>query len=206
MRGLFYFIAVSILSLTSCQNNPSPLKGKPKAKPHLTIVCFNGYEMTEAKKLGRELTAYYGIVVDSIKQDKLPAFTFYKPRSRYLADSILKYLKVYTLKSNYVLGLCHVDIGHQRGKIKDYGIFGLGYQPGLCAVASDCRIKRSKQVRNYATAFLCMNNVVRHELGHNFGLPHCNNKKCLLSAADGSISNIIIGYKKLCQKCHDIIY
>jgi archaemetzincin len=174
--------------------------------PHITLICFNGYEPSEAQKLGRELTAYYGIIVDSIKQDQLPTFTYFKPRNRYLTDSILKYLKRNTLKSNYVMGLCHVDIGHHRGKVKDYGIFGLGYQPGLCAVVSDWRIKHSKKVKNYTTEFLCMNNVVRHELGHNFGLPHCNNKKCLLSAADGSISNIIMGYKTLCQKCHDTIY
>lgn len=205
MRGLFYFICISI-GLIACQNNPSPLKGKPKQMPHLTIICFNGYEVTEARKLGKVLNTYYGLIIDSIRQDQLPAFAHYKPRNRYLADSLLKYLKRYTVKSNYVLGLCHVDIGHQQGNVKDYGIFGLGYEPGLCTVASDFRIKRSKQVHNYASEFSCMNNVVRHELGHNFGLSHCNNSNCLMSAANGSIKSIVSGYKTLCQKCHDKIY
>ena len=62
---------------------------------------------------------------------KFPKNSYYQPRNRYRADSIIKFLKLRTPENSVTIGLTNKDISATKGKIADFGIMGLGYRPVL---------------------------------------------------------------------------
>ena len=90
-------------------------------------------------------------------------------------------------KHNYIIGLSNEDI-----HIMDsYGFITwiYGYSGHLAGVASNYRIPDSVYKNFY---FI---NVILHEIGHIFGLPHCDNPSCLM-ITHGHLDNTI-----LCDRC-----
>jgi archaemetzincin len=131
----------------------------------------------------------------------LPVWAFYKPRYRFKADSLLKYLKN-ELPSGYtyILGITNKDISTKDDKHEDWGIFGLGFIGGPSCVVSDFRLKPSAADRAQLEDRLVK--VTLHELGHTFGLEHCTaDPKCLMEAANGTIQSVDQEKKYLCPKC-----
>jgi archaemetzincin len=107
-----------------------------------------------------------------------PKNTYYKERNRYRADSIIKFLNERTKDGFVTIGLTSKDISATRGKIKDFGIMGLGYTPGKACVASKFRLSKENADEQFYK-------IAIHELGHTQGLPHCPNKMCFMRDAEG---------------------
>lgn len=124
----------------------------------------------------------------------IPKTAFYKPRNRYRADTIIRYLKRITPENHVTIGLTSKDISHTKGNIPDYGIIGLGWTPGNSCVVSTYRLSKE----NKATQFFkfCL-----HELGHTTGLPHCSEKTCFMRDAEGG--NPTNEETDFCKKCKD---
>lgn len=128
---------------------------------------------------------------------------------RYRADSIIKFQqKDINGKIDYVLGLTSKDISVTKkddsGNIKkpeykyqDWGIMGLAYCPGESCIVSTFRIKH----KNKTVYFERLKKVAVHEFGHNLGLPHCPNKKCVMTDAVESVKTIDNAELKLCNDC-----
>lgn len=74
---------------------------------------------------------------------------------------------------------------------------GLGYQPGKSCVVSDFRFRSNNKELQQRR----LRNVTLHELGHNFGLPHCSNKFCIMTDANESIKTIDNESNTLCNDC-----
>ncbi len=129
---------------------------------------------------------------------------------RYRADQILEQFdKEIPDSIDYLLGFTHHDISttkrDQWGRIKqpeekytDWGILGLAYCPGTVCVISDFRT-RVKQ--NKAKSDDRIMKVALHELGHNFGLPHCPSEKCFMRDANESVKTIDEEALELCDPC-----
>jgi archaemetzincin len=111
----------------------------------------------------------------------------------------------------YILGLTKKDISttkrDQQGNIKepqekyrDWGIFGLGYMPGASCVASTFRLSTPQNKLTDRLQKVCI-----HELGHNLGLDHCENKHCVMTDAAESIKTIDQVNVDLCMVCKDKI-
>ena len=126
----------------------------------------------------------------------LPESTFYSPRNRYRADSIIKYLDHFASTDTVVIGLTSKDISTTKGDIKDWGIMGLGSQPGNVCVVSTYRLSKT----NLSSQ---LNQLTLHELGHTQGLPHCNNKECFMRDAEGS--NHFDEETSFCQSCKSFL-
>lgn len=127
---------------------------------------------------------------------KLPAAAYYPPRGRYRAEKLLADLNQVP-GFDHVIGITVRDISTQKGKIADWGIFGLGHMPGKSCVISTFRLSRkvervSPQQR--------LARVVFHEIGHTLGLPHCPAKSCLVADAEGAIASVDRG-KDFCASC-----
>lgn len=121
---------------------------------------------------------------------ELPDEAFYAPRKRYRAEKLLDFLEQYATDPDAkVLGLTEVDISTTGDTAPDWGIFGLGTVGGTSAVISSYRLKRRPKNREHVR--FRVSNVAVHEVGHTFGLQHCDEQavECVMIDAEGGIEN-----------------
>ena len=131
-----------------------------------------------------------------LKPIKFPQNTYYEPRNRYRADSIIKYLRTKPPNNCVTLALTNKDISVTKGKVADFGVMGLGYRPGNACVASSFRLNtKNKNEQFYKIAI--------HELGHTQGLKHCPDKTCFMRDAEGK--NPTNEEKDFCQNCKKVL-
>ena len=154
----------------------------------------------------------YGVNVVKIALRPLPQEAFVNIKTaRYRADKLIYWLKAEKPDSvDYILGLTNGDISFTKkdksGKTKqpvqryvDWGIFGLGYQPGASAIVSTYRLTNENQEKYIER----IQKVALHELGHNFGLPHCKTESCLMQDAAERIATIDNVRMELCAVCRE---
>ncbi len=131
-----------------------------------------------------------------LKPIPFPENSFYPPRNRYRADSIIAFLKTKTPENSVTLGLTTKDISVTKGKNPDFGVIGLGYRPGKACVASNFRLSAKNKIEQFYK-------VAIHELGHTQGLHHCPEKSCFMRDAEGG--NPTDEEKDFCPKCKDFL-
>ncbi|AWH85767.1 Zn-dependent protease [Flavobacterium album] len=199
-----YILLITLLVLLSCSD---------KSVSETTIVGIIPYKGISDEKIAmlREaITEYYGIETKLLPEKELPKEAFIAIKSpRYRADSLIAIQQRNMPEGmDYILGLTESDISvtkkEKDGSIKkpewkynDFGIMGLAYCPGKSCIVSGFRLKhKDKEVH-----FGRFRKVVIHELGHNFGLPHCPNKKCVMTDAVEKIATIDNARPELCEDC-----
>ena len=127
---------------------------------------------------------------------------------RYCADTILHDLAM--SNNPVILALTQKDlyttVRDDKGAIKTpaykyavWGIFGLGDCPGKASVLSDFRLHCADTARYYHR----LRTIALHELGHNFGLPHCPNPHCIMNDANEKIATIDNSSNDYCRSCRD---
>jgi archaemetzincin len=138
----------------------------------------------------------------------LPAQTtpekFYIPAIQsYSGDSVLLFVSRFK-KDDFIniVGITHKNlyiIKNSPGNVGYFepGIFGNAYLSGGCAVVSDYKLGGiTDQEYNYA-----LRNIIIHEMGHSFGLPHCQNTSCIMSEQNGTKVVLIKGNLDFCSLC-----
>lgn len=192
-----------LISLLSCNQ-------KISKETVVGIQSYRGFSASKTDTIAKTIATYYNVktVVLPVKELPKSAFTNYKA-PRYRADSLIKIqnrLLADTL--SYVLGLTDKDICitkyEKDGSIKkpinrytDFGIMGLAYCPGKSCVVSTFRL----QHKDSKIHFSRLKKVAVHEFGHNLGLPHCSNKKCVMTDAVESVGTIDHANLDLCLDC-----
>jgi len=121
-------------------------------------------------------------------------------KNRYEAGRILR---KFNSKQNLLI-ITEKDIACRKGDVKEWGIFGLGYRPGVTCVVSTCRIKRkvSREVFHERIEKICL-----HEIGHNLGLDHCKSgdTRCMMNDANGTIKEVDGEQIFFCKNCRKIL-
>lgn len=132
--------------------------------------------------------------IKTLTKVNIPDSCYYKPRNRYRAEKILKFLKQnYGGSHDYVIAVTDKDISTSVHGAEDYGIQGLSYVSGNVSVISTYRVKNKNLLWKLAA----------HEFSHGyFSLPHCPNKdpKCLMKDAEGSNPHFE-SKETLCDSC-----
>ncbi|MFT5779607.1 MAG: archaemetzincin [Crocinitomicaceae bacterium] len=210
--GAKLFIAtVASLSIIACTPSTDALGGKSPAEVQLAIQPFGAMEGDLLDTVLSSIKASYGFEVTLLPVIELPESAFINVKSpRYRADTLLSYLKRIKQESfDYILGLTAKDISSTKldvdGNVKlpksryeDWGIFGLGYRPGLVCVISTFRLKNPN--RNLFIERLIK--VCLHEIGHNLGLPHCTiGERCVMRDAAETIRTVDNVDAALCEHC-----
>ena len=175
----------------------------------IAIQPFESFSSKEAKIIQQEIAEFYHVNVTLLKPIELPKNAYINVKSsRYRADTLIRFLRN-NIDRNYdfVIGLTDKDISTTKHsnrstktikeptyKYADWGIFGLGFMPGKSCIVSTFRLKE----KNFESRFI---KICCHELGHNFGLPHCDNKTCIMQDAAETIKTIDNVKLNLCNSC-----
>ncbi|MDR6459553.1 archaemetzincin [Chryseobacterium vietnamense] len=188
----FLYFTIILFLMHSCSEKKKGVKEKAE-KPAVTILIqpFKDINQDTVVKIAEEIKNVYPNV-KVLNAIDFPANTYYKERNRYRADSIIKFLNNKTKEGFVVIGLTSKDISATRGKIKDFGIMGLGYRPGKACVASNFRLSKENRDEQFYK-------IAIHELGHTQGLPHCPEKMCFMRDAEGK--NPTNEETDFCKKC-----
>jgi archaemetzincin len=169
----------------------------PDYESRLTIQIqpFDDIAADKVKYVFTEIKKVYSNTI-LLKPVKLPSQAFYRPRSRYRADTIIAWLSRRTQRSHVTIGVTSKDVSTDKGKIIDWGVMGLAYQPGNACVVSTFRLSK-KNLNDQ------LFKVSIHELGHTQGLPHCENKTCYMADAEGG--NPTDSETGFCPKCKRVL-
>jgi archaemetzincin len=190
-KWLFILILINIVCL-SCK----------KQDPKICLRPFSGISNQEVLEVKKALEAYYHYPVTLLKEQALPSFAFHPPLNRYMADSLLLFLKSGKPDEfDKVIGLTHHDISTNKNNNPHYGIFGLAFLGGESCIVSSFRLNKLSDL-----FYLRLSKVAVHELGHTLGLPHCEkSKKCFMTSAKGKLKTIDQEELKLCNDCRESI-
>lgn len=181
-----------------------------KSDKTLAIQPFGTWNEYDTKIVRKALSEFYHKEIIILPKVELPKSSFTNLKSpRYRADSLIRYLKRKKTDSiDIVIGLTDKDISTTKrmknGEIKkpvhrykDWGIFGLGFRPGSSCIVSSFRLKNTNQQKFEDR----LNKICIHEIGHNLGLKHCSNKKCVMTDACESIKTVDNVNLALCKSC-----
>lgn len=183
-----------LLVLFSCQKEKEVSK-LDKKEVTILIQSLGEIPNSEVVFVAEKIKNYYPNV-KILDRIELPKEAYYKERNRYRADSLIKFLNEKTGDNFVTLGLTNKDISATKGKIKDFGIFGLAYRPGKSAIASNFRAKKETKKEE-------LFKVAIHELGHTQGLKHCQNLNCLMKNAEGkSFGKEVVDF---CENCKSFL-
>lgn len=191
-----YYFLVFLLVVFSCKQEKKGSNGNYGAVQKVIVIQpLGSFKMQQAQKVFAEIKTINPKVV--LRSNiSFPENSYYKPRNRYRADSIIKSLKNNIGKDSVIVGLSNSDISTTKNGIMDWGVMGLGYKPGTACVVSDFRLSVKNKNRQFYK-------LVLHELGHTAGLPHCKIKTCLMRDAEGG--NPLDQEKKFCKDCKSFL-
>ncbi len=176
----------------SCSEKEKPVKNQEQKKA--VTILIQPFQDIKSENLEKVVVGIKKVYpnVKVLEAIAFPENTYYKERNRYRADSIIKFLSGKTKDGFVTIGLTSKDISATRGKIKDFGIMGLGYRPGKACVASMFRLNKENTDEQFYK-------IAIHELGHTQGLPHCPEKMCFMRDAEGK--NPTNEETDFCKKC-----
>lgn len=204
-----YLLASLLLLLCSCQKQMPVTE-----KMVVGILPYEGFSKEKARRIAKTIDSFYAIKTVVLPEKKLYAQAFINVKSpRYRADSIIRIQQRNLPDSlDFIIGLTTKDVSTTKrdndGKIlqpasrySDWGIMGLGFCPGKSCVVSTFRLRHANSKKQFER----LEKVAVHEFGHNLGLPHCKNKKCVMTDAVESIATIDNETLSLCKECKEKI-
>jgi len=159
----------------------------------------DGLPAADVEAVRAALVDFYAADVRVMKRVPLPASAYTKERKRWRAEKLLTFLdgKI-PADGARILGLTSTDISTTKDRYADWGVLGLGEQPGRATVISSFRCRR--KARSAAHARERLAKVAVHELGHSFGLDHCPTAGCLMRDAEGRVATVDDEHD-LCPRC-----
>lgn len=149
-------------------------------KPTVVILQpLGNYPADESRMLGDALAKLYGIKIRVADRVLLPSMAYYKPLNRYSANLLLQFLSPKKDTAYTIIGLTDQDIFTAKNNNPHWGVMGLGTLDASAAVISSVRLHHDARFNSELVK------LTAHELGHNFGLPHCPDKTCIMADAEG---------------------
>jgi len=183
---------------------------KEEAGIVIAIQPYGNINTDYVDSVAAAFTKMYQSKVILLETKVLPASSFVNIKSpRYRADVLIRLLKTQKPDSiDFIIGITDKDISTTKrdafgnikkpeSRYKDWGVFGLGYRPGAACIISTFRLTHSSKKVFVGR----LQKVALHEIGHNYGLPHCKTEYCVMQDAVETIKTIDNVKPQLCIKC-----
>ncbi len=161
-----------------------------RVRAHVVLVTLGAFPRELADAIDAGLRAELQVSVARIDESPLPPAAFYRPNKRYRAERLLDHLHTLVPDARpapRILALTQVDISTTKGRVYDWGVFGLGELGGRAAVISTWRLRRARSAEHFR--FRVVTTAI-HEVGHTLGLEHCTEPACVMRDAEGSIRTV----------------
>ena len=204
---ILFVCLVSLSSLVSCDE-------KKTTEKTFSVLPLEFNDKRYISDIAHAVTKTYGMSHIILEEQNLPESAFVNIKTpRYRADKLIAHLKSIKPDSvDYIIAFTSKDISttkkdaygrtlEPKSRYTDWGIFGLGYRPGPSCIVSGFRLKNSSKEQKLER----YKKIAIHEIGHNLGLKHCPNKKCVMTDACESVRTIDNVRMAVCQKCRSKI-
>ena len=188
MKIILFFLSISVFFSQNLKNEKTFISNKPQ----LYILPLDSVKCEYINSVKISIESFYGIKCVVLPKTTVSSDILSKTKKRLDAKKILK---KYNIHNKHLIVLTQKDIS-----LDEYGIFGLGYRPGKISVISTFRF--SKNVKK-KIVYERLSKITLHELGHNFGLRHCENIRnfCFMKSAKHTIKTIDKENLVLCNEC-----
>jgi archaemetzincin len=184
------------LSCKSEKNNKINNLSKNK-KTVIHIVPLGNVNITTLEFVKEIIYDFYQIECIIEPKKELTTDILTASKTRYEASLILK--KYNSIQNTLLITEKDIACNNIKRKVKEWGIFGLGYRPGKTCVVSTYRLKKGITEAKFKDR---LKKVCIHEVGHNLGLPHCTyNSLCIMNDANGTISQVDKEQIFFCVNC-----
>jgi archaemetzincin len=162
----------------------------------LKIIPFGNVEEELLDSVVKELMSTYKIVSEISAPMVLSKESYNPLRHQHLGVSIIKFL--FKKFQGRVLGIITEDL-YAKGL---NFIFGQAQAPGRVAIVSIHRLNPTFYNQPPDKKLLIERAVkeIIHEIGHNFGLKHCQDNSCVMSFSN-TIFDVDRKTKNLCKVC-----
>ena len=197
VKNILFIVVFSLSGIAACKSKAVKQFSR-KEKPLIILQPLEFNDESLLHYLEDSVEKFYPVEIIVANSRNFPKTFYYKPRNRYRADSTIRWLKqIKPDSATSIVGITNKDVSVNKGVYKDFGVMGLGYKPGESCVVSTFRLRKSVTSQNHFRQRLFK--VVVHEMGHNFGLPHCSNEECVMVDAEGQMK--LDKEKDLCESC-----
>lgn len=209
-----YLLKLTVFFAVLCMFSACEQTKMQKNKVRIAIQPLGNVQQSRLKWIQQSLSELYDAQVFILPERAMYPQAFVQLKSpRYRADTLLRCLKKDMPDSaDFIIGVTMKDISTTKYEIypikikspehlyKDWGVFGLGACPGKSCVVSLFRIGKNEKLIQER-----LKKIAVHEVGHNLGLKHCEDKNCVMTDAVERISSVDNAKLQLCNKCLQII-
>src|SRR5688572_4223170 len=203
--SIFIFTLLIFFSI-NCKKQPIFSLGNDSQYQIIAFQPLDDFNMLEIDPVINEISSFYNRRVIVLKPINIPVTFMHPEIKKYSADSIVLLLsKLQNDTIVEIIGLTNKPIFTIKEAnylpYYDEKIFGMGFQPGNSCVVSNYRFRTP----NTTIFNNILRNVIIHEVGHNLGLPHCKDIKCIMSTKSGDVEKLNDNNNAYCKKCKKII-
>lgn len=144
-----FLIFILFLSALSTCSKESGKTVNEKEAVTILVQPFKDMNTKDVELAVKEIRKIYPKIT-VLEPIDFPENSYYKPRNRYRADSVISFLGKNTQKGFVTIGLTTKDISATKGSIKNFGIMGLGFRPGNACVASGFRLNKKTVMSSFS--------------------------------------------------------